>query len=98
MPPRPEKPGLQAERTQLSWERTAISFLVAGALPLFGRGPLDDGRIALPVVGALLAVLVVWLARRRAHRFTVAAKAEIVLLGCATAGFAGLILMIGAFE
>jgi hypothetical protein len=98
MPSQGEKPGLQAERTQLSWERTAISFLVAGALPLLGRGPLDDGRIALPVAGALLAVLVVWLGRRRAHRFTVAPKAEILLLGCATAGFAGLILMVGVLE
>jgi len=89
----PQKPGLQAERTQLSWERSAISFLVAGALPLFGRGPLTDGRIVLPVVGALLAILVVWLGRRRARRFTAVPKAEVILVGCATAGLAALILV-----
>lgn len=92
---RPEKPGLQAERTQLSWERSALSFLVAGALPLFGQGPLDDGRIALSAVGALLAVLVVWLGRRRARRFVVVPKVEVVLLGWTTAGFAALVLVIG---
>ena len=91
----PEKPGLQAERTQLSWERSALSFLVAGALPLFGKGALDDGRIILPAVGALLAILVVWLGRRRARRFMAVPKAEVVLLGWATVGFAVLILVFG---
>src|SRR5689334_15293133 len=95
MAPRPEKPGLQAERTQLSWERSALTFLVAGALPLFGRGPLDDGRMVLPAVGALLAILVVFLGRRRARRFRVVPKTEVVLLGWATAGFAVLILVFG---
>ncbi|MFI5508131.1 DUF202 domain-containing protein [Mycobacterium sp. NPDC051804] len=92
---RPERPGLQAERTQLSWERSALSFLVAGALPLFGQGPLDDGRMVLPAIGALLAILVVWLGRRRAHRYTTVPRAEILLLGWATAGFAALILVFG---
>jgi hypothetical protein len=96
MEPRSEKPGLQAERTQLSWERSALSFLVAGALPLFGQGPLTDGRMVLPAVGALLAILVVWLGRRRGRRFRLVPKAEVVLLGCATAGFAALILVVSA--
>lgn len=93
MTPRPEKPGLQAERTQLSWERSALSFLVAGALPLFGHGPFDAGRTALPVVGALLAMLAVWLGRRRARQITATPRTEVVLLGWATAGFAALILL-----
>ena len=97
MPHRPEKPGLQAERTQLSWERSAMSFLVAGALPLFGQGPLDNGRIVLPAVGAMLAILAVWLGRRRAARFTVAARTEVLLLGWATAGFAALMLVFSVF-
>ena len=96
MAPRPQKPGRQAERTQLSWERSALSFLMAGALPLFGQGPLNDGRMVLPAVGALLAILVVWLGRRRARRVMVVPKAEILLLGWATAGFAALILVVGA--
>ena len=93
MASRPEKPGLQAERTQLSWERSAISFLVAGAIPLFGRGPLDDGRMVLPAIGGVLAILVVWLGHRRAPRFTVAPRTEVFLVGWATAGFATLILV-----
>jgi putative membrane protein len=97
MPPqRPEKPGLQAERTQLSWERTAFSFLIAGALPLLGRGPLDVGRTVLPLVGAALAILVVWLGHRRGGRVTVEPKTEVVLIGWATAGFAALILAFAA--
>jgi len=95
MPPLPEKPALQAERTQLSWERSAFSFLVAGALPLFGRGPFDDGRIVLPIVGALLAMLCVGLGRRRAGRLAAAPRSEVVVLGWATAGFAMLIVMFG---
>jgi hypothetical protein len=94
MAPPPEKPALQAERTQLSWERSAFSFLVAGALPLFGRGPLGDGRIILPIVGALLAILCVGLGRRRASRLSAGPRTEVVLLGWATAGFAALIVMV----
>lgn len=89
----PEKSGLQAERTQLAWERSAFSFLVAGALPLLGHGPLDVGRTVLPVVGAMLALLAVWLGHRRARRISAAPKSEVVLLGWATAGFAVLILV-----
>jgi hypothetical protein len=93
MAPPPEKPALQAERTQLSWERSAFSFLIAGALPLFGRGPFDDGRIILPIVGALLAILCVGLGRRRANRLSTGPKTEVALLGWATAGYAALIVI-----
>ena len=118
MTPKPEKPGLQAERTQLSWERSALAFLVAGALPLFGQGPFDVGRTVLPVVGAVLAILAVWLGRRRARNLVMVEcrrrggsavecrrrggsvaqpKAEVVLLGWATAGFAVLIVVFSFF-
>lgn len=98
MSSRSEKPGLQAERTQLSWERSALSFLVAGAIPLLGAGPLDDGRAVLPVVGALLAILVVYLGRRRGRHFTLAPRTEVFLLGWSTAAFAALILAFSLFE
>ena len=98
MPSRSEKPGLQAERTQLSWERSALSFLVAGAIPLLGAGPLDDGRAVLPVVGALLAVLAVYLGRRRGRRFMVVPRIEVALLGFSTAGFAALILLFSVLQ
>lgn len=93
-PQRQEKPGLQAERTQLSWERSGLSFLVAGALPLLGAGPLDAGRAVLPIVGAVLAMLTTWLGHRRARRIMLEPKAEVVLLGWATAGFAAMILVV----
>ncbi|MDV3133122.1 MULTISPECIES: DUF202 domain-containing protein [Mycobacterium] len=98
MTSRSEKPGLQAERTQLAWERSALSFLVAGALPLLGAGPLDDGRAVLPVVGALLAILAVYLGRRRGRHFMVEPRTEVALLGWSTAGFAALILVFSAFQ
>ena len=71
-----------------------MSFLVAGALPLFGQGPLDDaGRSVLPVVGAMLAILCVWSGRRRTRHIGAAPGSEVLLLGWATAGFAALILI-----
>lgn len=98
MSSRSEKPGLQAERTQLSWERSALSFLVAGAIPLLGTGPLDDGRAVLPVAGALLAILAVYLGRRRGRNFTLVPRTEVFLLGLSTAAFAALILAFSLFE
>jgi uncharacterized membrane protein YidH (DUF202 family) len=89
-----EKPGRQAERTQLSWERTAFGFLVAGALPLLGHGPLSIGRTALALVGALLALLAVWLGHRRARHIMAMPRTEVLLLGWATAGFTALILVV----
>lgn len=94
---RPEKRGLQAERTQLAWERSAFSFLVAGALPLLGQGPLNAGRTVLPAIGAALAILAIWLGHRRARRIMAEPKTEVVLLGWATAGFAALILVVIVF-
>jgi uncharacterized membrane protein YidH (DUF202 family) len=91
-----EKPGLQAERTQLSWERSAFGFLIGGALALLGHGTYTVGKAVLPIVGAMLAILVVWLGRRRARRIMETPKAEVLLLGWATAGFAALILVVNS--
>jgi putative membrane protein len=97
MHPRPpEKPGLQAERTQLSWERNAFGFLAVGAIPLLGHGPFTAARTVLLVVGALLALLAVWLGHRRASRITVTPRTEVLLLGWATAGFATLLVVFTA--
>lgn len=94
MHPRPpEKPGLQAERTQLSWERTAFGFLAVGAIPLLGHGSYTAERSVLVVVGALLALLAVWFGHRRASRIGVTPSTEVLLLGWATAGFATLLVV-----
>jgi putative membrane protein len=94
MPRQPsEKPGLQAERTQLSWERTAFSFLGAGALALLGRdGPLALGQTVLPVFGAALALLTAWMGHRRTRRIGTTPRIEVLVVGWATAGFAALIV------
>ena len=106
MPRQQPKPGLQAERTQLSWERSAIGFLASGAIPLLREGgPLAVGRTALAVTAVLLALLVVWLGHARAQRIrtirVVAGKnvvaaplIEVLVMGWATAGFAAAIVVL----
>jgi len=92
----PEKPGLQAERTQLSWERNAFGFLAVGAIPLMGHGPLTAERTILVVVGVLLALLAVWLGHRRASRIALTPRTEVLLLGWATASFGTLLVVFNA--
>lgn len=105
MPPEQPKPGLQAERTQLSWERSALGFLVGGAIPLLREGgPLNVARGLLAVLAVVLALLVVWLGRVRgqqtysmhqeAGRKVVAPpRTEVLVLGWAVAGFAAAIVI-----
>lgn len=104
--PTPQKPGLQAERTLLSWERSAFGFLVGGALVLLRQhGPLGPGRTLLALVAALLALLVIgvgyWRARRVkaspviAGRLVIPApRTEVLLIGCATVIFSTAIVVV----
>ncbi|UXA13504.1 DUF202 domain-containing protein [Mycobacterium sp. SMC-8] len=100
----PSKPGLPAERTLLSWERSSFGFLVGGALVLLRQhGPLGPGRILLAVTAALLALLVLALGYRRSRQIrdspvvagrvvTGAPQAEVLLIGSATVVFAAAVV------
>lgn len=105
----PEKPTLAAERTLLSWERSAFGFLVGGALVLIREhGPLGRERLLLTLAAALLALLVLAIGYRRSRlirtspvlngRIVVAApQLEILIIGCATAAFAVAIILVLVF-
>jgi uncharacterized membrane protein YidH (DUF202 family) len=105
MPPQQRKPGLQAERTQLSWERSALGFLVGGAIPLLRQGgPLEVVRGSLAVLAVVLALLVVLLGRVRARQMRATHPAAgrekvppprtaVLVLGWAVAGFAAAIVL-----
>lgn len=101
MPDRaPRKPGLPAERTLLSWERSSFGFLVGGALVLLRQhGPFGPARTLLAVTAALLALLVLWLGYRRSQQIkanpvvagrvvVLPPQTEVLLIGAATFVFA----------
>ncbi|MBU8807450.1 DUF202 domain-containing protein [Mycolicibacterium goodii] len=104
--PRPlrDKPGLPAERTLLSWERSSFGFLVGGALLLLRQhGPLGPGRVLLSFIAALLAMLVLTLGYRRSRAIrdspvlagrivTAPPRVEVLLIGGATVVFAAAVV------
>jgi uncharacterized membrane protein YidH (DUF202 family) len=107
-----DRPGLQAERTRLAWERSAIGFLANGALALLKQsGPLAAGGAVLAVMAVALGLLVLWLGRRRGRRIETIrvggvggerrvvsdARTEVLLIGWATAGFAVAVVAVFLF-
>lgn len=89
------KPGLQAERTALSWERSAFGFLVGGALVLLRpHGPLQVGRTLLASVAGLLALVVLGISYLRSRRVRAGGthvpppRLAVMFLGYGTAAFA----------
>jgi hypothetical protein len=91
----PGKPGLQAERTELAWERTAIGFLAIAAVVLFRHdGPLAEGRTGLALVSIVLALLALLIAQLRARQPRVSGAATVVrFVGWSTASLAALIVV-----
>jgi uncharacterized membrane protein YidH (DUF202 family) len=92
--------GLQAERTALSWERSAFGFLVGGALVLLRpHGPLGPGRVALASLAGALSLIVLALGYLRSHRLRrhgrdiPPPRAEVLLTGYGTATFALAIIL-----
>jgi uncharacterized membrane protein YidH (DUF202 family) len=95
-----DKPGLQPERTALSWERSTIGLLAIGAVLLLRQtGTLAVGRTLLATATMLLALLVLGLGHRRRWRTSTIhvvagknivpdARTEVLLIGWAVAGFA----------
>jgi hypothetical protein len=68
--PRPisTAPGRQAERTELSWERSASGLLTSAAvLAIREHGLIAEGRVALTVAAVSLALLAVVLGRNRSR-------------------------------
>jgi uncharacterized membrane protein YidH (DUF202 family) len=98
-PARPRR-GLAAERTQLAWGRSALSFVVCGLAVTRGiPGVTDDGR---PVYGMVLVALggVIWLAaspwRALTGRVDLRPRAEghlgVVAIGTTLVGIAALVI------
>ena len=81
-------PGLQPERTQLSWERTSLGFLAIGALVLLRHGELPfTGRLLVATTAAVSALAVVVI-RRRFVSADDASPAAVIALGSLTAALA----------
>ena len=95
-----DRPGLQAERTELAWERSGIGLLAAAALLLVRHVEPTLGRVVLVVAYLTLAMLTVWLGRMRGRRIRVPredpagrltvpdARREVLLIGWAVVAVA----------
>lgn len=71
-------PGLQPERTELAWRRTALSFVVGSLLALrLLPAAFENGWWSLAGVAGLAASALVWImARRRSRAVNSALAAE----------------------
>ncbi len=102
-PTRVFDPGVQHERTALSWERTAVAMMVAGAI--LGRYASSHGHFALGTLGVMWVVVggvvLLWAARHyedlhgplRAGE-TPANPTVTRLVGISTVAFSGVALIL----
>nr|WP_163797694.1 DUF202 domain-containing protein [Mycolicibacterium sediminis] len=86
-----DRPGLQPERTALSWERTSLGFLAIGALVLLRHAELAlPGRFVVAALAFALALAVIVVGRRRAARRRIA----VLCVGWATVALAGAVCVL----
>ncbi|GLZ49774.1 hypothetical protein Acsp06_59590 [Actinomycetospora sp. NBRC 106375] len=72
------RPGLQPERTALSWDRTALAMLANGALLIFRENRTGSVLAWVPAGLALLAALICALLGRRRHARIVGSGARTI--------------------
>lgn len=99
-------PGLQPERTTLSWSRTGLALVTVSAVFLRWVPHYGLAMLLLPLVTLLCALVIVWTHNRRLNRGVAGIQGEpmtgrpeallvlvLVLIGL---GVAGIVLVLGA--
>ncbi len=105
--PSSDLPGLQAQRTDLSWTRTSLAFLANGALLLLRVGLTTSNLVEQIAVAAafLLAAFAALMSHRRRRDLTrrplpvpLAANRSLLWLGLGTFGFGAVVLAVIALD
>jgi uncharacterized membrane protein YidH (DUF202 family) len=91
-----DRPGLQSERTEMAWERTALGVLAAAVLLLFRQVGPTLARTLLVVLDVGVGLVMIWFGRRRGRQIqalrdgpgaaTTVPDARVEVVGAAVAG------------